>query len=131
MIEADELECFTRDVPVAAPWSVVDAEIVARHLVRANLSGVDRHSVTQLPTYVDHLRNGWLDGTAEGSIVSRGHGHALVNPDRGGPWMRNQGVTFVFIGDDLLISAETYRALADDMGRRVRRSRPRPSSAKS
>ena len=43
-----------------------------------------------------------------------------ADPNRAGPIMRNQGVTFIFIRDDVFTSGADYRARADEMERRTR-----------
>lgn len=79
VVKADELNTIAREVLVAAGASVSNAAIVAEHLVRANLSGVDTHGVWHLPGYVEHLSNGWIDGTAEPSVLREGSNSALVS----------------------------------------------------
>jgi LDH2 family malate/lactate/ureidoglycolate dehydrogenase len=73
-----ELHAITRDALVAAGASEENAEIVAQHLVLANLSGVDTHGVWHLPGYVDGLHKGLIDGVATPSIIRHGPNMALV-----------------------------------------------------
>jgi LDH2 family malate/lactate/ureidoglycolate dehydrogenase len=51
---------------------------------------------------------------------------SFADPARGGPILRNQGVSFVFMRQDLLASADDYRAAADEMERRTRAVLPAP-----
>jgi LDH2 family malate/lactate/ureidoglycolate dehydrogenase len=73
-----ELHVVTHDALVAAGASDANAEIVAEHLVLANLSGVDTHGVWHLPGYVDGLHKGLIDGVANPSVIRQGPNMALV-----------------------------------------------------
>ncbi len=79
IIMADDLETIAREVLLAAGGSAANAAVVAEHLVRANLSGVDTHGVWHLPGYVEHLANGWIDGTAQPAVLKEGSNSALVS----------------------------------------------------
>ncbi|MEM6429520.1 MAG: Ldh family oxidoreductase, partial [Deinococcota bacterium] len=52
------LEAFTHKVLTQLGSTPHEAEVVADHLVRANLTGHDSHGVGLLPTYVRHLQEG-------------------------------------------------------------------------
>lgn len=47
-----------------------EANIVAAHLVRANLSGHDSHGVGMLPAYVEHLQRGLVKPNTSARLVS-------------------------------------------------------------
>lgn len=53
------------------------AALVADSLVAANLRGVDSHGVLLLPGYLAQLRNGGVDGSAQGRVVA-GTGGVLL-----------------------------------------------------
>ena len=73
-----ELDTISREVLVAAGASTDHAAIVADHLVRANLSGVDTHGIWHLPGYVAALSDGLLDGRAQPAVLREGSNSALV-----------------------------------------------------
>lgn len=67
-----------------------EAELVARHLVEANLKGHDSHGVGMLETYVAHAKAGTLDPKAHGRVTNdatpfhqvdgeRGHGQVVAH----------------------------------------------------
>jgi LDH2 family malate/lactate/ureidoglycolate dehydrogenase len=63
-----------------------DAEIateVARHLVRANLSGHDSHGVIRVPQYVTQAERGELDPAARPTILRETPVTALIDARRG------------------------------------------------
>ena len=74
-----EVHAIVRDTLVAAGASDANAEIVADHLVLANLSGVDTHGVWHLPGYVNGVRDGLIDGVASPSVLHRGSNFMLVS----------------------------------------------------
>ena len=53
-----------------------------------------------------------------GRILTGANNYA--DPDRAGPIMRNQGVTFILIREDVFTSSADYQARADEMERRTR-----------
>lgn len=57
-IAPDQLTHLITGVYQAAGVAASEADIVARHMVGANLAGHDSHGVILLPTYIDRLRAG-------------------------------------------------------------------------
>ena len=57
---ADELKQLVKDMLVAVKAGEANAAVVAKHLVSANLSGVDTHGVWQLPGYIAAIQAGEL-----------------------------------------------------------------------
>jgi LDH2 family malate/lactate/ureidoglycolate dehydrogenase len=100
-----ELVDLARRVLVEAGASPTNADTVARHLVLANLSGVDTHGVWHLPGYVDHLRTRWIDGTATPSLLQAHASSALVS----GNW------TFGQVAAEFAVSEAVALAEAHDM----------------
>ncbi len=68
------IECF---VKVGVPIS--DAELIADHLVLANLRGVDSHGVIRIPYYIEGIRMGYVKAKSEIKIVREGGGTALID----------------------------------------------------
>jgi LDH2 family malate/lactate/ureidoglycolate dehydrogenase len=66
---AEELEVFARDLLSAMGAGEEVAAEVARHLVRANLSGHDSHGVLRLPGYVTLMDEGRLVPSARPVLV--------------------------------------------------------------
>ena len=60
-----------------------EAELVARHLVEANLKGHDSHGVGMLETYVKHAQAGTLDPRAHGRVTSESAPFVQVDGERG------------------------------------------------
>lgn len=78
IVMAEDLHTLTREALVAAGASSSNAEVVADHLVLANLSGVDTHGVCQVPRYVDGLQQGRIRGDATPEVMQQGSTHCLV-----------------------------------------------------
>jgi LDH2 family malate/lactate/ureidoglycolate dehydrogenase len=55
------------------------AEEVARHLVRANLSGHDSHGVIRLPQYVGRIESGEIVASAVPRVIREVQGAALID----------------------------------------------------
>ena len=55
---ADNLRRLTGAIVKAGGSAAVEADLVAEHLVRANLLSHDSHGVGMIPTYVRHLKAG-------------------------------------------------------------------------
>jgi LDH2 family malate/lactate/ureidoglycolate dehydrogenase len=64
----DAIELLVHSMFVAAGATDENASIVAAHLVRANLSGVDTHGVIHVPGYLDAIAEGRIDPAAAPSI---------------------------------------------------------------
>jgi hydroxycarboxylate dehydrogenase B len=60
-----------------------EAELVARHLVDANLKGHDSHGVGMLETYVKHAKAGTLDPKAHGRVTNEATPFLQVDGERG------------------------------------------------
>jgi uncharacterized oxidoreductase len=70
LIEAARLTGITRRVFAAAGSAEAEAEIVADHLVEANLKGHDSHGVGMIPSYLRNLAAGKAKTNEPGRIVS-------------------------------------------------------------
>ena len=69
IIQADDLEKLVASILAAAGARVDYADIVATHLVNANLAGHDSHGVIRTPHYVRSIDQGQLQPTAVPEIV--------------------------------------------------------------
>src|SRR6266700_3157815 len=59
------------------------AALTAEVLVAADLAGVDSHGVARLRRYVEGLRNGTINGSAQPRIVDERGGVSVVDADNG------------------------------------------------
>jgi len=67
---ASELERVCCSVLVAEGTPVRHAEVVAQHLIEANLVGHDSHGIQRLPQYVKQIRDGVIVPAANPEIVT-------------------------------------------------------------
>jgi hydroxycarboxylate dehydrogenase B len=70
LIDAAELTAKTRRVFAAAGSAESEAEIIADHLVEANLKGHDSHGVGMIPSYLRNLDGGKVKPNEPGRIVN-------------------------------------------------------------
>lgn len=75
---ADTLQALAREILLKGGADEHNADIVAEHLVSANLSGVDTHGVWHLPHYVKGMQAGEIVGTARPEILNETAASALV-----------------------------------------------------
>ena len=80
LVQHDRLRAMATRVLVAAGAAEIDAAIVAKHLVDANLAGHDSHGIGMLPQYIRAIARGLLDPRA----------HAVIE-DAGGPILAVDG----------------------------------------
>jgi uncharacterized oxidoreductase len=66
---ADQLRRLTGAILAAGGSSGAEADLVADHLVQANLAGHDSHGVGMVPAYVRHLRAGLVVPNTRAKIV--------------------------------------------------------------
>ena len=66
---ADNLRRLTSAIVKAGGSSVQEADLVAEHLVRANLMGHDSHGVGMIPTYIRHLKAGLVVPNTRAKLV--------------------------------------------------------------
>jgi uncharacterized oxidoreductase len=66
----NELRGITRRVFEAAGSAAEEANIIADHMVEANLRGHDSHGVGLIPNYLDHLAGGTVFANRKGRVVS-------------------------------------------------------------
>jgi hydroxycarboxylate dehydrogenase B len=82
-ITSDKLHALTRAV-CAAGGSVEDeADLVANHLVEANLTGHDSHGVGLLPIYLENVRAGRLVPNRHAELVSERGAVLVIEGNRG------------------------------------------------
>ena len=77
-IQAEKLNEFIANILEAAGTRTDYADIVAAHLVNANLAGHDSHGVIRTPYYVRSMEEGDLKPTAEPEIVDESASMAQI-----------------------------------------------------
>ena len=75
----DELRSLVMRILLAAGANDQNAECVAQHLVRSNLSGVDTHGVWHVRSYVKFVQEGQIVATAAPEIRRQAATSALVS----------------------------------------------------
>jgi len=83
LIDAAELTTTTRRVFAAAGSAESEAEIIADHLVEANLKGHDSHGVGMIPSYLRNLGGGKVTPNEPGRIVSDSGSMVVYDGERG------------------------------------------------
>jgi uncharacterized oxidoreductase len=83
VVAHDKLREIIVRICVAAGASAVDAQIVADHLVEANLTGHDSHGVGMIPHYIRGILAGVLDPKAHAKIEDRGGAVLAVDGNKG------------------------------------------------
>ena len=66
---ADRLRRVTSTIVKAGGSATEEADLVARHLVDANLAGHDSHGVGMIPTYVRHMHAGLVVPNTRAKLV--------------------------------------------------------------
>ena len=82
-MKARKLHELIRATLIAAGADETNAELVAEHLVSANLVGVDTHGAWHLPGYVDAIRTGDIVPTATASTLQESPTSALISGNWG------------------------------------------------
>ena len=74
---------FTRDALAACGVPDGDAEIAARQMIEADLTGFDAHGIFRLTAYCKTLQNGRVKAKADIKVLRRSPATALVDGDDG------------------------------------------------
>jgi uncharacterized oxidoreductase len=82
-VAPDLLGGFARAALAATGSDAREAEIVAAHLVDANLTGHDSHGVGLLPAYATHRRSGVLAANRRGRVTMESGPLAAIDGDGG------------------------------------------------
>jgi LDH2 family malate/lactate/ureidoglycolate dehydrogenase len=79
LVEPARLRRFTRSVFEQAGMPATDADILAEHLVWADLRGISALGVAKVPQYLPRLRAGGTSAGREPSVLSRRSGFLAVD----------------------------------------------------
>lgn len=80
-IQAKELKAFTKEVFKKVGANNSHSEIVADHLVAANLRGVESHGVSRIPYYIDGVKKGEVNVRPKIKIVKRFRSITILDAD--------------------------------------------------
>jgi hydroxycarboxylate dehydrogenase B len=83
VLQHDRLRAVVAEICRCAGGAADDAQIVADHLVLANLYGHDSHGVGMLPRYVEAIAAGKLDPRAHAAVVKDDGAILVVDGRRG------------------------------------------------
>lgn len=83
LIKAPDLLSYVAQIFVAGGCSAAEADIVAGHLVEANLTGHDSHGIAMIPQYVKSLRGGEVKPGTIGKLVRRDGPILVYDGERG------------------------------------------------
>lgn len=93
-ISANALIDFSTRAFRACGASDEAAALTARHLIGADLRGVDTHGVVRLPLYVSRLQRGLMDAKAQPEIVRQSATTAVMDAHNAlGQWVANRAMT--------------------------------------
>jgi LDH2 family malate/lactate/ureidoglycolate dehydrogenase len=91
VIPVNDLTRFVEAILAAAGVPAGRASIAAASLVGANLRGVDSHGVMLVPRYIDKMRAGEINVSADGRVVSESGACLLFDGQNGvGQWISEQ-----------------------------------------
>lgn len=79
IVSHEELQDFTRECFLKINVPEGDAEVIADHLVLANLRGIDSHGVIRIPYYVEGVEKGYVRPRSEFRILRENPVMALVD----------------------------------------------------
>ena len=96
-VSANELRKFTFECFVRYGVPRENADIIADHLVLANLRGVDSHGVIRIPVYIEGIKKGYVKSFSEPRIIRESMTITLI--DGGG----GLGIPIANIATDLAI----------------------------
>jgi LDH2 family malate/lactate/ureidoglycolate dehydrogenase len=78
-VSVDELRRFASECFVKCGVVKGDADIVADHLVLANLRGVDSHGVIRIPVYIEGIKKGYVRPFSESRVIREDVAVALID----------------------------------------------------
>ena len=80
---ADQLRRVTRAILKSGGSAAPEADLVADHLVQANLAGHDSHGVGMIPAYVRHLKAGLVVPNTRAKLVKDDGAMLMFDGGRG------------------------------------------------
>ncbi len=83
IVSAEKLVRITREIFLAAGASSYEADTVSKHLVKANLRGVDSHGVIRVPRYVEEVKTGRIRLHVKNRIIRETPSTVLIDGNYG------------------------------------------------
>ena len=77
------LIAFTRDALLASGVPAADAELAAKQMIEADLTGFDAHGIVRLGNYLSWIKSGRVNPKASIKVLQRSAATALVDGDDG------------------------------------------------
>ncbi|MCX7311087.1 MAG: Ldh family oxidoreductase [Hyphomicrobiales bacterium] len=74
---------FTRDALLACGVPAADAELAAKQMIEADLTGFDAHGIVRLGNYCNWIKSGRVNAKAKIKVLQRSPATALVDGDDG------------------------------------------------
>ena len=74
---------FTRDALLAHGLPTADAELAAKQMIEADLTGFDAHGIMRLGNYCNWIKSGRVNPKASIKVLQRSGATALVDGDDG------------------------------------------------
>ncbi len=106
LIHADQLRHFVTKIFQAAGSAEAEADVIADHLVAANLTGHDSHGVSLIPEYINNCAAGRVKPNTPGTLVSSTDGILVYDGERG------YGQVVARLATDIAIDTAKERGLA-------------------
>jgi uncharacterized oxidoreductase len=82
-VTADQLRRLTSAILQAGGSAAAEADLVAEHLVQANLAGHDSHGVGMVPAYIRHLKAGLVVPNTRAKVVKDDGAIVMFDGGRG------------------------------------------------
>jgi LDH2 family malate/lactate/ureidoglycolate dehydrogenase len=84
---------FSKQAFVACGVDAEAAQVTARHLIGADMRGVDTHGIVRLPLYISRIRRGLIAARAEPIVVRESATTAVMDAQNAlGQWSANQAM---------------------------------------
>jgi uncharacterized oxidoreductase len=83
IIREEDLKKVVREILMKAGSDEMESEIVAEHLVRANLLGIDSHGVGMLPQYIQNISKGLLKPNTPAKLIKEDGSILIFDGQRG------------------------------------------------
>lgn len=79
MVHHENLKSYVKDIFTKVGLAESDAQLIASHLVAANLRGVDSHGVSRVPIYVQRIESGLVNRENDVKIIKESDNSALID----------------------------------------------------
>ena len=92
-VSGEALIEFSRQAFVACGVGAEAAQVTARHLIGADMRGVDTHGIVRLPLYISRIQKGLIAARAEPIVIRESATTAVMDAQNAlGQWSANQAM---------------------------------------